>query len=525
MRRTIQALVLVLVVVAAVFSLGTGGELAGQVSVRGKELYQKKCAVCHGTEGRGDGPAAYLLYPRPRDLTSGKFKIRSTPTLPTDEDLLRTITTGIPGTSMPSWGALPEQDRTALVAYVKGLSDRFAEAGQRPISIPEPPRRTPALAALGKDLYAEAGCLECHGPKGRGDGSSAPTLKDDLGYPIVPYDFTVPGRMKGGSTLKDIYRTLTTGIGGTPMPSYADSLDERQRWAIAYYVLSLARGREEQVPDTAALTSRFVSSALPLDPASPLWAKAPARAVRLRTLWQRPKTIETLSVQSLHNGSDIAFLLEWKDSIADQAVLRSEDFRDAAAIQFPVADVALHGAEHAEPSYTMGDSGLVNIWHWKADWEVDLARFRDIQDRYPGMAADAYLFRKGAPPGESSAETVKAPTATHDSTYLTGWGAGNLLSSPSRSSSVEDLNAKGLGTLTSQPPDDQNVRGKGIWREGRWRVVFIRAMRSPSERDVQLTPGQSLPLAFALWDGAQGDRDGQKAVSTWQTITLEEGRP
>jgi len=173
----------------------------------------------------------------------------------------------------------------------------------------------------------------------------------------------------------------------------------------------------------------------------------------------------------------------------------------------------------------MGEKGgLVNIWHWKADWEADLARFRDIQDRYPGMASDAYLFRKGGPLGEPSSETAKAPTSTHDPTYLTGWGAGNPLSNPSRPSPVEDLNAMGFGTLTSQPSDDQNVRGKGIWQGGTWRVVFVRAMKSPSDRDTQFLPGQSLPIAFAIWDGSEGDRDGQKAVSLWQVLRLERAR-
>jgi mono/diheme cytochrome c family protein len=526
--RAIPVLGLVLVMVGAGFSLIAGGETAsGKAPIIGQELYQKKCAVCHGTEGKGDGPAAYLLYPKPRDFVSGKFKIRSTSTLPTDEDLFKTITNGIAGTSMPSWAALPEQDRKALVAYVKGLSPVFkTQPVGEPVVIPKPPERTPPLLALGKKFYTEAGCFDCHGRSGKGDGPSAATLKDEWGYPILPYDFTIPGKMKGGSTLQEIYRTLTVGIGGTPMPSYDQALTEEERWAIAYYVRSLAAKKApEAISETGVVTSKFVKGEIPLDPSAPAWAKAPVSRVPLRPLWTRAKTIDQVRVKSLHNGQEIAFLLEWSDPLADQSLIRSEDFRDAAAIQFPVAAAALHGEGHPEPAYTMGEKdSLVNIWHWKADWEADLARFRDIQDRYPGMAADAYLFRKGDPVGEPSSEIVKAPTTTHNPTYLTGWGAGNLLSNPSRSSSVEDLNALGFGTLTSQPSDDQNVRGKGIWQGGKWRVVFVRGMKSPSDRDAQFLPGQSLPVAFAIWDGAQGDRDGQKAVSLWQHLRVEEGR-
>jgi hypothetical protein len=169
----------------------------------------------------------------------------------------------------------------------------------------------------------------------------------------------------------------------------------------------------------------------------------------------------------------------------------------------------------------MGDQhGPVNIWHWKADWEADLQRYRDLQDRYAGMAADLYLFNRAAPPGSPATAQAKAPTSTHDSTYLAGWGAGNPLSTPDRRSSVEDLNAIGFGTLMSQPPEDQKVQGKGVWKGGKWRVVIVREMRSKGERDTQFIPGQSLPVAFAVWDGAQGDRDGQKAVSVWQKLEI-----
>jgi len=242
----------------------------------------------------------------------------------------------------------------------------------------------------------------------------------------------------------------------------------------------------------------------------------------VRTLWIRAKTVDQVRVRSLHNGKEIAFLVEWDDPIVNQDVLRSEDFRDAVAVQFPVAALELHGAGHPEPSFTMGDQhGPVNIWHWKADWEADLQRYRDLQDRYAGMAVDLYLFNRVAPPGSSVSDQVKAPTSSHDPVFLAGWGAGNPLSTPNRRSSVEDLNAIGFGSLTSQSPEDQNVQGRGIWKEGKWRVVMLREMRSQSDRDAQFTPGQSLRVAFAVWDGAQGDRDGQKAVSVWQRLDIE----
>jgi len=93
----------------------------------------------------------------------------------------------------------------------------------------------------GKQLYADAECLACHGGRGRGDGPSAPTLKDNCDLPIVATDLTKPGRFKNGARPEDVYRTLMTGLAGTPMPSYADSLEPDQAWDLAFYVLSLSR--------------------------------------------------------------------------------------------------------------------------------------------------------------------------------------------------------------------------------------------------------------------------------------------
>lgn len=209
---------------------------------RGKAVYERRCVGCHGVKGDGNGPAATFLDPRPRDFTLGAFKFRTTPSgsLPTDGDLYRTLTRGVRWTAMPTWHELPEKDRIAVIAYIKTFSSRWKEEKPEPPTvIGDPPPVTPELLAQGKELYVKAKCFQCHGDSGKGDGPSADELEDDLGFKIPPADFT-KGQFKGGGDVRDIYRAMTTGLDGTPMPSFVDSMKDDERWAISYYVLSFS---------------------------------------------------------------------------------------------------------------------------------------------------------------------------------------------------------------------------------------------------------------------------------------------
>jgi mono/diheme cytochrome c family protein len=215
------------------------------VAMRGRSIYRASCEACHGKLGDGKGRAAGPLFPKPRDFRSGNYKWRSTPTgsLPLDVDLFRTVSEGVPGTSMPSWKKLlTREERYAVIQWIKRFSPRFAtEDPDEPIAIATPPPRTAQQLKTGKEVYDKNKCWECHGRTGQGDGPSAPTLKDDKGDPIKAFDFT-SGEFRCGATDKDVYRTFFTGINGTPMPAY-EAIPEEQRWALVQYVQSLVKPR------------------------------------------------------------------------------------------------------------------------------------------------------------------------------------------------------------------------------------------------------------------------------------------
>jgi len=123
----------------------------------------------------------------------------------------------------------------------------------------------------------------------------------------------------------------------------------------------------------------------------------------------------------------------------------------------------------------------------------------------------------------SDPQAAVAPTDSHEPLFLTARAVNNPMARPRRSP-VENLNAAGVGTITSQPAEAQIIRGEGRWADGKWRVVMVRSLRTENPRDAQLQPGQDSAVAFAVWDGAQRDRDGQKAVSVWQRLLLEAGK-
>lgn len=210
---------------------------------RGKDVYEKHCVECHGTSGKGDGPAAHLMMPRPRDFTTARYKIRTTETgsLPADEDLLRSVRQGLYGSAMPGWQKLlPESDIRAVVDYVKAFSPRFA--GETPRAITTVPVvASPDSISRGAAVYTKLQCDKCHGVDGRGAGAVTTAFEDDWRQPLRAADLTEPWTFHGGSTSSEIFMRFRVGMSGTPMPSFKDAASDLEMWDLANYVVSLAR--------------------------------------------------------------------------------------------------------------------------------------------------------------------------------------------------------------------------------------------------------------------------------------------
>lgn len=195
-----------------------------------------------------------------------------------------------------------------------------------------------------------------------------------------------------------------------------------------------------------------------------------------RPVWPEP-TVRALTVRSVHNGTEIAFLLEWQDNTKNDR-LTPGTFRDGVAIGLPLGD--------APAFFCMGQlDHYINIWHWKADWQSDIDR----------RAARASEKKEG---GVRTFEVI-----------------------PRRVSSVEDLIGGGFSTLTTKERQGR-VQGQAVWRDGVWHVVMRRSLGSEEqENEATLVPGRVQTVSFAVWNGENKERNGQKAVAPWFQLSID----
>src|SRR3989442_1653548 len=206
----------------------------------GRRFSARRWAGCPGGEGRGNGPAAPSLIPRPRDFTLGQFKYKSTAAgqPPTEADLMHVVANGLPASAMPYWRDILDSVETrAVVAYVKSMSRGFERPAPAPLAVPPRAAPTAASIARGRALFTAQGCIACHGP----DRRARVVLQDAKGYPVVSRDLTAPWTFRGGSEPEQIWLRLTTGLAPGPMPSFAPTTTAAGRGDLVNYVASPPR--------------------------------------------------------------------------------------------------------------------------------------------------------------------------------------------------------------------------------------------------------------------------------------------
>ena len=464
----------------------------------GKQLYSKYCSQCHGDKGDGEGYATPHLNPRPRDFTTGKFKVRSTPTgaLPTHQDLVNIIRRGMPYTSMPGWPELSDQQVSELAYFIKTFSADFSNAEKvpQPVPLPSPPGSSNESIEQGTKLYAETGCIRCHGNLGRGDVPSAPTLVDDYGRPIRVANLAQSWTFRGGSTREDIFRTMSTGFNGTPMPGFVDALTPEQRWAITDYIVSLSGNgpgytnlvvakRVEDPIDLAKGAANFQSAAV---------ARFPIIGQIMEPGREFHPPATSVAVQAVYDAESVAILVRWHDMMADKAG------KNGLSLPVPPEEEAARpatapAAAGAEPSAQDPFADPTAAPTTVAPSEFSDAVAIQIPSQVPSGARKPYfLFGDG----QNSVDLWFFDLARPEPLQFTGRGSADLAAN-----------------------DTGDVTGVASYDQGEWSVIFKRPLR-PSA-GAPFTPGEFMPIAFSVWDGFSRERGNRRGLSVWYSIYVE----
>ncbi len=230
-----------------------------------------------------------------------------------------------------------------------------------------------------------------------------------------------------------------------------------------------------------------------LDPSAGVWQKAPWVQVPL-TAQQGSYaagggSIPVISARALQYKDNLYLRVEWADTTRDETTTKVENFSDAVAVEFPARSAA------SVPSLCMGqaDAG-VNIWQWRADSQAGV---QDPVQLYTGAYSD--------------------DSRPKDALFYTARDAGNPYADPSLGP-VQTLVSHTFGTLS--PAVTQDVQGKGAYVDGRWAVVFTRNLGGADSDQASFSRGATTDMAFAVWNGSEGDRNGRKSVSQFVRLSL-----
>jgi len=482
----------------------------------GKKLYLQNCSQCHGEKGDGQGYATPHLFPQPRNFTLGKFKVRTTPNgaLPTHQDLVNIIRRGMPYTSMPAWPTFSDQEVSDLAYFITTFSPDFSskENVPKPVSLPSAPNTTSASIELGKKLYVDNGCIKCHGPLGRADGPSSATLTDDFARPIRPADLSQSWTFRGGSSREDIFRTMSTGFNGTPMPSFADALTPEQRWAITDFIVSLSGTNGPAY--TNLVVAKHVLDPIDLKNGTKSFESAPVARIPIVGQIMEPvrefhPPVTGVTVQAIYDDDSMALLVRWHDRSAEKAG------KNGPSLPVPPEE------EDQETPGAAGGSGAAGAGASQGN------PFGDAEVA-PTAAAPQNPFAEAEAPSAPVSEFSDAVSIQIPSAALTGARKPYFIFGDASDSvdlwfydlaRPDPLQFTGKGSADIAPNDTGDVTGVASYDQGEWSVIFKRPLRASS--GAPFTPGEFTPIAFSVWDGASRERGSRRGLSLWESIYVE----
>lgn len=477
----------------------------------GKTLYEKYCTQCHGDKGDGKSPAADRFKPRPRDFTKGKYKVRSTSSgsLPTDEDVFGAIHNGLAFKSsgaytvMPPWPQLSETQIKNLVYYLKSFSADFADPAYnnpKTVKLSQPLPSSPESIMKGREVFEKNECVKCHGNLGRGNGNSAPTLEDDWENHIRPADLTKRWTFRAGSTKEDIFRTVSSGFNGTPMPSYLDNIPEEDRWHLVNYIFSLSQRDTPNYnqPDNPVMLTP-VSGAIDIskhEEALKLFAAAPQAIIPISGQVVEPgreffPSANEIIVQGVYNKDDLALLLRWHDMSAETSGSNAPDMEVASTEQKKAESTEEKDPFADEEAAPASDDPFAEEESGSAFSDAVALQFP--HEKQAGFKLPYFVFGDSGNP----VDLWHVDLASKEGKIWAGRGSG----------SVKATDAKDLAV-------------SALYQDGEWSVIFKRERKSTGGIAFD-TPKEFTPVAFSVWDGFNEERGNKRGFTSWFYVYQE----
>lgn len=509
------------------------GKSAPAASEAGKALYIDKCAHCHGVDGAGDGSAAENLLPRPRDFTRGIYKIRSTESgnVPTDQDLFEIISNGMPGSSMPAWEKLLSEDkRWSLVAHIKTFFEGFEGASPRVIDLTGKVPYSEESVAKGKEFYVKLGCVECHGALGRGDGTSAIGLTDEWGFTSWPANLEHSWNYRGGSTTEDIFRRFTGGIAGSAMPMFLSAFRVGLTDAEAERIVALQEKdemTEEEEAEYAELEEKameYEDIMLDIEEGNEVTAEDQKKlddAMKpvFEKNWHLANYVKSLGREGRPPAAVGDKVLRSQYRLGDLPGLNDAAWGEIEeASYFPLVGQVVIEPRQFNPSI---DSVTAKSFYndnevaFLFQWDDRTKTLPQVDDETGETVEDAIAVQF----------PVKVPKSPTDPKPYFIWGDGRRpvylwTWKVAEADKISEMNAKGIDNASVQESQSQ-IQVGGVYEDGRYRLWVKRALKTEDKNDLQFEPGTFIPIAFSVWDGANGDLKSKRAISTWYTFVLD----